>query len=279
MFKTNGVSTHESEKSSHTEIIYDEVKTQEKALKTRLTITDQEEKRAQFHTPLCSVLAFLGMICFILVLAIIILSVYFTYELRRTSSILTKKNLKLQAVKAALERRTAELNQDRNRLNWTIGVILQYDNFPVTEHCPHKECKPCLDDWVLFQSNCYLFTKDERSYSWKTWEQSREFCNKKNAELVVIDSQEEQQFINNNMTKYHVDEQHGYWIGLKKDTKDTWTWVDGRNVSLTYWSTEEPGYICGLSNPHINHLSNWVKKSCTMKNRWICETRTLIRLD
>ncbi|MEQ2250359.1 hypothetical protein ILYODFUR_039187, partial [Ilyodon furcidens] len=61
-----------------------------------------------------------------------------TYELRRTSSILTKKNLKLQAVKAALERRTAELYQDRTRLNWTIGVILQYDNFPVTEHCPHK---------------------------------------------------------------------------------------------------------------------------------------------
>ncbi|KAM4736474.1 CD209 antigen-like protein A [Anableps anableps] len=268
-FKTNDVSTHnDSEKSSLGEIIYDEVKTQEKKEDTRLIRTAQK-KRTQSHP-----LPFLGMICFILVLAIIILSIYFTYEQRRQSNILTKQNLELEAVNAALKSRTAELY----RLNWTLDVILKYDDFPVTKHCPQKECKPCLDDWELFQSNCYLFTKYDYSYQLKTWEQSQDSCIKENAKLVVINSQEEQEFINTKMEKYN-DNKHGYWIGLKKDTKETWVWVDGRNITVAFWSTEEPGnkLTCGLSNPHLNHLSNWAKVSCSMKNRWICETRALIR--
>ncbi|KAM4568382.1 C-type lectin domain family 4 member C-like [Fundulus diaphanus] len=279
MFRTDGVSTHvESEKSCQTEVIYDEVKTQEKTLETRLIIPENQN-RPQFHKQLRLVLTLFGLTCLMLVLAIIILSAYYKNE-QRQSSLLMQQNLKLQAETTALKRQTAELHRDREQLNWTIGVILEYNNFPVTEHCPDKVCKPCLDDWLLFQSNCYLITKSLTSYWWKTWKQSRESCAEKNAELVVIDSKEEQEFVNTNIEKYD-DNKHGYWIGLQKDTKDTWTWVDGRNVSVTYWSTAEPGYstACGLTNPHINHLSNWGKASCNMKNRWICETRALTRPD
>ncbi|XP_043974280.1 natural killer cells antigen CD94-like isoform X2 [Gambusia affinis] len=270
-FKTNGVSTQiDSEKSSLKEIIYEEVKTEEKRQDTHPIITENE-KRAQFHT-----LLFLGIICFILLLAIIILSVYFTYEQRRQSGVLAEQNLKLEAVSAALQRRTAE----RNRLNWTLDVILDYDNFPAAERCPQKQCKPCPKDWVMFQSNCYLFTKDEYSNNWKTWEQSRMFCLRENATLAVIDSQEEQEFINNKTETYN-DNKHGYWIGLKKVTEDMWTWADGRNLSVTFWSTEEAAnrLSCGLINPHLYHSSNWAKSSCNMKNRCICETRVLIRPD
>ncbi|XP_021170069.2 C-type lectin domain family 4 member A isoform X2 [Fundulus heteroclitus] len=270
------VSPHTSSQSLQTEVIYDEVKTQEKTLETRLIITENQN-RAQFHKQLRLVLALFGLTCLMLVLAIIILSFYYQNE-QRQSSLLTQQNLKLQGETTALKRQTAELHRDREQLNWTIGVILEYNNFPVTEHCPDKVCKPCLDDWLLFQSNCYLITKI--SYGWKTWKQSRDSCAEKNAELVVIDSQEEQEFLKTNIEKYN-DDKHGYWIGLQKDTKDMWTWVDGRNVSVTYWSTAEPGYsyACGLTNPHINHLSNWGKASCTMKNRWICETRALTGPD
>ncbi|XP_007570639.1 C-type lectin domain family 4 member A-like [Poecilia formosa] len=274
-FKTIGVFTHiDSEKLSLKEIIYDEVKTEEKTQDTHPIITENE-KRAQFHP-----LPFLGMICFILLLAIIILSVYFTSEQRRQSGILTKQNRKLAAVSAALRRRTAELHRERNRLNWTLDVILEYNNFPAAERCPQKQCTPCPNGWAMFQSNCYLFTKDEYSNKWKTWQQSQEFCVKENAKLAVIDSQEEQEFINNKTKIYH-DKKHGYWIGLKKDTEDMWTWSGGRNLSVTFWSTEEAGnrLSCGLINPHLNNSSNWAKTSCDMKNRWICETRVLIRPD
>ncbi|XP_054875794.1 C-type lectin domain family 4 member A-like isoform X2 [Poeciliopsis prolifica] len=246
-FKTNGVSTQ---------------------------IGSENEKRARFLP-----LLFLGMICFILLLAIIVLSV-FTHEQRRQMGVLAEQSLQLAAVRAALQRRTADLHRERNRLNWTLDVILDYDNFPAAERCPQKQCKPCPNDWAMFQSNCYLFTKDEFSKNWKTWEQSQEFCVKEKAKLAVIDSQEEQEFINNKTEKYN-DNNHGYWIGLKKDKEDVWTWADGRNLSVTFWSTEDAAnrLSCGLINPHHNRSSNWAKSSCYMKNRWICETRVLIRPD
>ncbi|XP_054875795.1 natural killer cells antigen CD94-like isoform X3 [Poeciliopsis prolifica] len=273
-FKTNGVSTQiGSRKSSFKEIIYDEVKTEEETQETQPIITENE-KRARFLP-----LLFLGMICFILLLAIIVLSV-FTHEQRRQMGVLAEQSLQLAAVRAALQRRTADLHRERNRLNWTLDVILDYDNFPAAERCPQKQCKPCPNDWAMFQSNCYLFTKDEFSKNWKTWEQSQEFCVKEKAKLAVIDSQEEQEFINNKTEKYN-DNNHGYWIGLKKDKEDVWTWADGRNLSVTFWSTEDAAnrLSCGLINPHHNRSSNWAKSSCYMKNRWICETRVLIRPD
>lgn len=37
-----------------------------------------------------------------------------------------------------LERKTEELTREKDQLNWTLGVILQYDRFSVKEHCPQK---------------------------------------------------------------------------------------------------------------------------------------------
>lgn len=54
------------------------------------------------------------------------------------------------------------------------------------------ECTPCADGWVLFQSKCYLFSEDKYSYIWTKWEESRKKCRAMNADLVVINSQDEQ---------------------------------------------------------------------------------------
>lgn len=53
-------------------------------------------------------------------------------------------------------------------------------------------CKPCLDGWVLFQLSCYLFVEYQYYYYWKSWEGSRENCRQMKADLVVIESREEQ---------------------------------------------------------------------------------------
>lgn len=52
------------------------------------------------------------------------------------------------------------------------------------------ECKPCLDGWVLFRSNCYLFSSPDHYQ--KRWQGSRDECRQRKADLVVIESQEEQ---------------------------------------------------------------------------------------
>lgn len=53
-------------------------------------------------------------------------------------------------------------------------------------------CQPCQDGWKRFKSNCYLFDQSSYSYRWKTWEGSRDKCKEELADLVVIESLEEQ---------------------------------------------------------------------------------------
>uniref|UniRef100_A0A3B5LJR3 C-type lectin domain-containing protein n=1 Tax=Xiphophorus couchianus TaxID=32473 RepID=A0A3B5LJR3_9TELE len=69
------------------------------------------------------------------------------------------------------------------------------------------------------------------SAPWKTWEQSRRFCQDRRADLVVIDDLQEQ--VKSNATSW------GYWLGLQQ-TNNTWTWVDGRVDTLGY----ETSYKC-----------------------------------
>ncbi|XP_024114249.1 C-type lectin domain family 12 member B isoform X1 [Oryzias melastigma] len=268
-----------AEKTQNMEVIYDEVKTGETSWGTHPTTSDNKSKPT-LHGRLGLAAASLGIICLILVFVITSLSIFFTQE-QRIQSMVTAQNQQLQTEKAALQRQMQNLSRDRDRMNWTIAVIMDYQNFPVTELCPQKVCKPCLDGWVLFQSNCYLFTKDEYFKNWKTWKKSQEFCKEKNADLVVIETLEEQEFIINNTSQYD-SSKHGYWIGLSKtDSSGAWVWVNGGNFTMMLWATEEPGYTqaCALSKPQADPAASWDKASCTMRNRWICETRALIKPD
>ncbi|CAK6958932.1 C-type lectin domain family 4 member M-like [Scomber scombrus] len=281
IFKTN-IST--LEKPNDQEIIYDEVKTEEQTWDT-IPVIQVNEKKAPLHTPLNLVAAALGIICVILVSVVIALSIHFNTvisEKHRKNTNLTAQNLQLGTEKTDLERQTKELTREIDGLNWTMAAILEYENFPVRAHCPQKVCKPCLDGWVLFQSNCYLFTSSDRSYDWKDWWGSGDFCRERNAHLVVIGSQEEQEFINNH-TKQYRDDKHGYWIGLSREStmSDTWTWIDGSNFTVTYWIAKQIGYKgrCALTLSGADPLANWNMASCDMRNRRICETRTLIKPD
>lgn len=270
-----------SEKPSDLEVIYDEVKTDELAWDTNPVIPVGNKKEAPLHTPLKLVAAALAIICVILVSVIIALSIHFLTVISQQNRENTNLTAQTVQLRTDLERRTQELTRERDGLNWTIGVILEYENFPVNTHCPQKVCKPCLDGWVLFQSHCYLFTVDSYYSYGSDWERSRDQCKKMNADLVVIGSQEEQEFINNH-TKYYEDEKHGYWIGLRKmNTMNTWTWVDGSNSTMMYWITQQIGYegLCALTLPRADPLANWNKASCSMSNRRICETRALIKPD
>ncbi|XP_070822993.1 C-type lectin domain family 4 member M-like [Chaetodon trifascialis] len=284
IFKADAASAHE--KTSNLEIIYDELTTKEKASDTNPVIPvereEREEKKAQLYTLLHLVAAGLGIICVILVSVIVALTLHFNTvmsEQRRENTNLTAENLQLWTEKTDLESLTEELNREKDGLKWTIGVIMEYENFPVETFCPQKVCKPCLDGWVLFQLSCYRFIDNTYYHYWRTWQGSRNDCRYMKADLAVIDSQEEQEFINNHTEKYD-DDNHGYWIGLSSnEVEGTWTWVDGSNVTLTYWKTSEPGYrvSCALTLSQADPLANWHKVSCDMRNRWICEKRALFR--
>ncbi|KAM8870534.1 C-type lectin domain family 12 member B-like isoform 1-T2 [Spinachia spinachia] len=260
------------------ETIYDEVRTCEEPARETSCATPEDRKEARLLPPVHLVASGLGIICVLLVSALLALAVHFSAvvsEQRRENLDLTAKNLQLWTEKTNLEKETEELTRERDGLNWTVGVILEYDPFPVKTRCPQKVCKPCQDGWILFQSNCYKFLTSNYSSCWKTWTESRDECLKQGADLVVIGSREEQEFLNNH-TKYYNSDQHGYWTGLSQ----TGTWVDGSNLTVTYWTTQKTrSNECGLLQAKEDPLANWRKASCCMKNRWICEGRALIKTD
>ncbi|KAM4581216.1 asialoglycoprotein receptor 2-like [Odontesthes bonariensis] len=175
----------------------------------------------------------------------------------------------LMAKIRVLKNQTEELSRDRDDLNWTLGVILKFDNFPVKDFCPDKKCQPCPKGWILHQKKCYLFYNE--ALNWKTWNKSREHCKRTEADLVVIDNLQEQEFISEHIEFYY-DIFHGYWIGLN-ERDDSWFWVDGRNDTLGYWM-KDSGLVLGsvaLMMPQRNLTESWVKAHPGFMSKFICE--------
>lgn len=272
-------------------VIYDELKTQEHTTcllrQRRPSVVSEKGKKAPVCTCLHLVAAGLGLVCIILISAVVALGVYCLHLKRNILSVnaemseqlrenqnLTAVNHQLWKEMSDLERQTEELSRERDGLNWTIGVIMEYESFPVNIYCPHKVCKPCEDGWVPFQSNCYYF-----GTGWKYWTTSQEGCREKAADLVVIQSQEEQEFINRHTQNYY--EGYGYWIGMKEKTPAKYLWVDGSQLTVQYWTAQQGGHggSCVRILPGAEPLSNWNKASCQIVNRWICEKRALIKTE
>lgn len=73
-------------------------------------------------------------------------------------------------------------------LKFKPNLALQITSAPVL--FLFLECQPCRKNWILFQEKCYLI--DLRDSPWLSWNESRKHCQNSNADLVVIDSLEEQ---------------------------------------------------------------------------------------
>uniref|UniRef100_A0A669EQB3 C-type lectin domain-containing protein n=1 Tax=Oreochromis niloticus TaxID=8128 RepID=A0A669EQB3_ORENI len=81
------------------------------------------------------------------------------------------------------------------------------------------EGKWCPEEWTRFGSKFY-FKSTER----KTWSNSQKHCKTRGADLVMINSKEEQEFIRNM--------RGGSWIGLTGWNYE-WEWVDGSALTQT----------------------------------------------
>ncbi|XP_041843367.1 C-type lectin domain family 12 member B-like [Melanotaenia boesemani] len=217
----------------------------------------------------CLLLLFLGILCGLLVVSIIIIIII------RIGVIMSNQDANLSEMMLKmriLENQTEQVKTDRDDLKWTQEVILKFSNFPVNDFCPDKKCQPCRKGWIQYQEKCYLFYEDS---PWKTWNDSRQYCKDKAADLVVIDNLQEQEFVSQN-TKFYFDIHHGYWMGLQ-NTDNKWVWIDGHEDTLGYWRnlyTE----LYGLMIPGTNTTQSWDSRTNKFLNKFICEDdKVLIR--
>ncbi|KAG7458557.1 hypothetical protein MATL_G00221520 [Megalops atlanticus] len=123
----------------------------------------------------------------------------------------------------------------------------------------------CPQDWMRFRCNCYYISSEH-----KTWTESQQYCRDREADLVIIETRQEQEFLNTLSGTF--------WIGLTDTEKEgTWKWVDGHTLQSGSWRKGEPNNAQGDENcaasycgfhHHYSGSQCWNDQPCSIKLSW-----------
>ncbi|XP_023201278.1 CD209 antigen-like protein C isoform X1 [Xiphophorus maculatus] len=204
----------------------------------------------------------------IMSVAIITPAIYFTLEiikLKNNQSHLSDKGenytLQLQAKLLEMAANYSQLHKSYEILsknhNQLTDQVNRLNNTSTGKRCP--------DRWTRFGSSCY-FKGEEKN----NWDNSKIYCEKEGAHLVIINSKAEQEFIK------QFNKNGESWIGLQYKwiggqwTYD-WKWVDESPLTQSFWGRGWPTYndypsyaIC------CNSEGKW-KQAYNNYHNWICE--------
>ncbi|XP_055757084.1 C-type lectin domain family 4 member E-like [Salvelinus fontinalis] len=141
----------------------------------------------------------------------------------------------------------------------------------------------CSPGWEFYNGSCYYFSQDKL-----TWEQSQYACIRDGGHLVIIESQQEQEFIKQRVVTLGMDPyEHSPWIGLTDEKQEkVWVWMDNTalNENLKYWDSKEPnnhgpkGEVenCVRIGQHCSRDKNcWFDFPCAEPSKRICESRAV----
>ncbi|KAI5106762.1 C-type lectin domain family 4 member F-like isoform X2 [Silurus meridionalis] len=120
--------------------------------------------------------------------------------------------------------------------------------------------------WRYFNSSIYYISTVKKS-----WSKSSQDCKERGADLVIINSKEEQEFVGLWRRGENT------WIGASdRDKEGVWKWVDGTAITNKFWSKGEPNNVgdedCAVSGYHTE-LENWYDVLCNREFIWICKKR------
>ncbi|MBN3307370.1 COL12 protein, partial [Amia calva] len=125
----------------------------------------------------------------------------------------------------------------------------------------------CPPQWTSFRSKCYYFSTERLNF-----DEAKTYCEGKSSTLVVINNQEEQQWI-----RRQVAGKGFFWLGLTdREEENTWKWVDGTMPSFTKWKAGQPdnwshGHEQGEDCAGMIHEGYWNDFFCEEINSFICE--------
>ncbi|XP_069339187.1 C-type lectin domain family 10 member A [Eulemur rufifrons] len=166
----------------------------------------------------------------------------------------------LQADHSEMLLRVQQLVKDLNSLTCQMALLKSNASSGSERTC-------CPVNWVEHEGSCYWF-----SHSGKPWPEAEKYCQLESAHLVVINSREEQNFVQKHL-------QFSYaWMGLS-DTEGVWKWVDGTdyNTNFQNWKPGQPddwqghGLGGGEDCAHFLLDGRWNDDVCQRPYLWVCE--------
>ncbi|XP_040203148.1 asialoglycoprotein receptor 1-like [Rana temporaria] len=127
----------------------------------------------------------------------------------------------------------------------------------------------CDKGWLHQGTSCYY-----RFPKIQPWMDAKKSCEDKKAHLVVINSQEEMDFLR------VISRSSTSWIGLKKQD-GSWQWVDGTPLDKTpkFWKPGQPDNyvneyedeVGGEDCAHLVDADSWYDTQCSRSYGYICE--------
>ncbi|KAL3044539.1 hypothetical protein OYC64_012934 [Pagothenia borchgrevinki] len=183
----------------------------------------------------------------------------------RLTNLTTEKDQLHQSYDSVTAERD-ELKREHSQLE-TNHSVLRREKGELQKKIDKIRARPCQTGWSKFDISCYFVSSVS-----KNWTSSRQECIEEGADLVVIDSLEEQEFLNMLMPK-----SQNAWIGLTDSLQEgTWMWVDGSNVTTQFWQPGQPNSYngnqdCGENVQKTPGVGQWNDDGCFAVQNWICE--------
>ncbi|XP_078030298.1 CD209 antigen-like protein C [Epinephelus lanceolatus] len=200
----------------------------------------------------------LGLLSVFLLAGLIGLSIHlFCISSRRSAAELSSVKANLTEHLQVSYKKLSALTEERDQLNVSLIEMTKERN-SLKRRCPAG--------WMVFSCSCYFVSTESGS-----WEKGRQDCKERGADLVVIDSAEEQTFV--------VSTGKTAWIGLTdRDEEGTWKWIDGTPLTLKNWERRSSLIMVVEIHSggeedcaHIRPNTEWNDRSCDIHLRWICE--------
>ncbi|XP_061597411.1 CD209 antigen-like protein A [Cololabis saira] len=205
-----------------------------------LTVQSQEEgrqtwkHRALQKIPVRGATLCRGVLCTVVLVVVVILFIYALHVTLEVNQLRTKLK-DITSDKDELQREYNQLNNTYNRQKNELDG-------------------ECHEGWRRFGSSLYRkFTES------KTWSESRKECEERGADLVIINSKEEQDFVGRLYTN------ETSWIGLKAEWSTSkeeyeWKWVDGSPLTTMFWVAAQ--------SPHQHNKREHAAVCCTNEGKW-----------
>ncbi|XP_042308323.1 CD209 antigen-like protein C [Sceloporus undulatus] len=124
--------------------------------------------------------------------------------------------------------------------------------------------RSCPTIWKMEGRNCYYFSAEKKNWTNALWH-----CINKKANLVSVWSDEEQEFLRDNLNNVT------HWLGMTDiEREGKWKWKEGNLlVSTTFWDKGEPQMSheknCGIIQPN----GTWASAVCSFHHHWICKKK------
>ncbi|KAG7313947.1 hypothetical protein KOW79_022443 [Hemibagrus wyckioides] len=253
--------------------------------------SDTERRAGEQHTggdTACSRCCRLTAVCVVLLLCVLLLAAITVLwikfyilniehtQLQTSYNNLTKERDQLQSnqLQSSYNNLTIERDQlqssynnltiERDQLQSSYNLTKERDQLQ-KERDGYQKTLCDLYKWRCFSFNSSFYVMSNES---KSWEESRKDCMDKGADLLIINSKEEQEFIGKQLVR------HETWIGLSDREKEgEWKWVDGTPLTTAFWNGGEPndkgGEDCVVI--YASSSSTWNDSHCSKKFPWICE--------